>query len=354
MSLWKELDQQVERAVLRSLSESERFRLRVGMLLVIGFSVLCAYLYPAAAAQLLFIQLAMLTFFFGLRIGGAWTFPTWLFYCAFVPGVVERGIFSLFCIYALLIAGVTVHKFRQAKRQQLQLESALDMARQVQISLQPPDLVDFGYAQMACRIEMAKELGGDLVCYQECSAGQGHFVLIGDVMGKGAQAALTAAYVKGLFDELARTATDPQVLLMVLHGHLVERTVVDSFLAATCVFLDQRNSCWRICRAGLPAAGVVRLSGECACVGDPGIMLGIPVTPTLVTCDVPYQPGDQFFLASDGLCEEETLPAALTSALVAAAGQDPVAALRHCVATLRCTASVGAEDDKTAVLIRWI
>jgi len=352
MPLWKVLDRQVERAVLRSLSERERFLLRCGMGLVVLVSVLGSYLYPAAAAQLLFMQLAMLTFFYGLRAGGAWTLPTWLLYCGCVQGGFERGLFSFFCIYALLITGVTVHKFRQAKRQQLQLESALDMARQVQISLQPPALVDFGYAQLACQIEMARELGGDFVCHQ--GSARGHFILIGDVMGKGAQAALTAAYVKGLFDELARTVDDPRVLLMVLHEHLVERTVVDSFLAATCVLLDKERGCWRICRAGLPAAGVVRQDGTCECAGDPGIMLGIPVPPSLAICEVPYQPGDQFFLASDGLCEEEHLPSEIVNALVASSAHSTEQALRHCITTLRNTASVGAEDDKTAVLIRWM
>lgn len=351
MPLWKVLDRQVERAVLRSLTERERFLLRCGMFFVVVLSICCSYLYPAAAAQLLFMQLAMLTFFFGLRLGAAWTLPTWLLYCGCVEGRFERAIFAFFCLYALLITGVTVHKFRQAKRQQLQLESALDMARQVQISLLPPPLVDFGYAQLACQIEMAKQLGGDFVCYQATS--RGHFILIGDVMGKGAQAALTAAYVKGLFDELARTVEDPQLLLMVLHEHLVERTVVDSFLAATCVLLDREAQCWRICRAGLPGAAVVRMDGSCACANDPGIMLGIPVSPSLSTCELPYQAGDQFFLASDGLCEEEQLPSQVVNALLRAAGLSADQALRHCVTTLRNSTSVGAEDDKTAVLIRW-
>lgn len=351
MPLWKALDRQVERAVLRSLTERERLHLRVATALVVVLSLICSYLYPALASQLLFMQLAMVTFFFGLRAGGSWILPTWLTYCLCVQGHLERGLFGLFCVYALLITGVTVHKFRQARRQQLQLESALDMARQVQLSLQPPELVDFGYAQLACQIEMAKELGGDFVCYQPCK--HGHFILIGDVMGKGAQAALTAAYVKGLFDELARTLDDPRELLMILHEHLMERTMVDSFLAATCVLLDRDKKCWKICRAGLPAAGVVRLDGSCTCAGDPGIMLGIPVTPQLSTCHVDYEAGDQFFLASDGLCEEEHLPSEVVNALLSVASRPPEAALRHCVTMLRNSMSVGAEDDKTAVLIRW-
>ncbi|MFN8613338.1 MAG: PP2C family protein-serine/threonine phosphatase [Vulcanimicrobiota bacterium] len=352
MPLWKALDQQVERAVLRSLTARERTLLRAATTVLVLLTTGWSYLNPALASQLLFMQLAMVTFFFGLRAGSVWVVPTWLIYCLCVHGRLERGLFGLFCIYALLITGVTVNKFRQAKRQQLQLESALDMARQVQLSLQPPELVDFGYAQLACQIEMAKQLGGDFVCFQPCK--HGHFILIGDVMGKGAQAALTAAYVKGLFDEMARTLEDPRELLMILHEHLLERAVVDSFLAATCVLLDRDNRCWKICRAGLPAAGVVRRDGSCVCAAEPGIMLGIPMVPQLSTCQVGYQPGDQFFLASDGLCEEEHLPSEVVNALVAVAARSPEAALRHCVTMLRNTLAVGADDDKTAVLIRWI
>ncbi|MBS2038440.1 serine/threonine-protein phosphatase [bacterium] len=336
---------------MRSLTARELRLLRSAAAVLVVLALGGSYHFPALASQLLFMQLAMITFFFGLRAGSLWISPTWLIYCLCVEGRLERSLFGLFCIYALLITGVTVNKFRQAKRQQLQLESALDVARQVQLSLQPPELVDFGYAQMACQIEMAKQLGGDFVCYQPCK--HGHFILIGDVMGKGAQAALTAAYVKGLFDELARTLDDPKELLLILHEHLLERTVVDSFLAATCVQLDREQKCWKICRAGLPAAGVVRQDGTCNCVGDPGIMLGVPIAPQLTTCVVDYQPGDQFFLASDGLCEEEHLPSEVINALVSVSARPPEAALRHCVTMLRNCMAVGADDDKTAVLIRW-
>lgn len=351
MPIWKALDQQIERAVLRSLTARERRFLRGAAALIVLLALIGSYHFPALASQLLFMQLAMVTFFFGLRAGSLWMPPTWWLYCQCVEGPLERSLFGLFCLYALLITGVTVHKFRQAKRQQLQLESALDVARQVQLSLQPPGLVDFGYAQLACQIEMAKQLGGDFVCFQPCK--HGHFILIGDVMGKGAQAALTAAYVKGLFDELARTLEDPKSLLLVLHEHLLERSAVDSFLAATCVLLDRDQHCWKICRAGLPAAGVVRRSGACMCAGDPGIMLGVPIAPQLTTCVVNYEAGDQFFLASDGLCEEEHLPSEVVNALVSVSARPPEAALRHCVTMLRNCMSVGADDDKTAVLIRW-
>lgn len=351
MSFWKTLDHIIERAVLHCLSQREQLILRLTVIIVVAISMISSFFYPTLASQFLFVQLAMVTFFYGLKKGKLWFLPTWVVYCLCVAGPVERSLFALFCLYALLITGVTVHKFRQARNQQLQLEWALSLARQVQESLQPPPLVDLGYAQLASHIEMATELSGDFVCYQACKSG--HLILIGDVMGKGAQAALTAAYVKGLFDELASHLDDPRLVLLAVHQRLIERTGVDSFLAATCVLLDKNQGYWKICRAGLPAAGIVRRDGSHICAGEAGITLGIPVTPQLKTLAVRQVAGDQFFQASDGFCEEEDLPLQVVRVLSTSYSRPVTQALQQCLSTMHQDLSVGAEDDKTAVLIRW-
>ena len=205
---------------------------------------------------------------------------------------------------------------------------------------------------MASSVEAARELGGDLVCWQPRPDGTGIFVLVGDVMGKGAQAALTAAYVKGLFDELAQSAHDPRDLLMQLHRHLTRRTVVDSFLAAMCVELNFQENRWRICRAGLPAAFIVRSStAELCSTPEAGIMLGIPLEPDLQVTEVEHCAGDRFFLASDGLLEEESAPAELVSAL---RGKGEAAeVLRGAIDCLLRRGTGAAIDDRTAVLIVW-
>ena len=349
---WNAFDKQVERAVLGGLKPRESKLLRLAMGSVVVVAMGAALVRPESAVQMLFMQLAMVTFFLGLQIGALWAGPTWLLYAYLQSGSFEQLSFGVFCLYAVLISGVTVQKFREAREGELQMSSALEMARQVQMSLQPPGLVDWGFAALATEIETARELGGDLVCWQRGSQDR-MFVLVGDVMGKGAQAALTAAYVKGLFDEIAGTALGPDDVLQQLHQHLVRRTVVDSFLAAMCIELDRQGQRWRICRAGLPSAVVVRGTGEPLWLHEGGIMLGIPIDPELVVSQVEHRAGDQLFLASDGLCEEEELPGALVEQLRRGTTLDLEATLQSCVEALRRRGGIETLDDQTAVLIRW-
>lgn len=353
MGLWRAFDQRVERAVLGDLARSERALLVLGLVLVVLGSLGLSWAYPGTAAVWLFIQLALLTFFLGLRWGAAWAGPTWMAY-AFLHGpIFERLSFAAFVVYALLIAGVTVSKFRQARRGELALSSAMEMARQVQLSLQPPGLVDWSWACMATRIESARELGGDLVCWQQ-GPGSSLFVLVGDVMGKGAQAALTAAYVKGLFDEIAVTAPDPKEILTRLHRHLAQRTVVDSFLAAMAIQLDPEKNVWRVCRAGLPSALLVRQHGASESLSEGCIMLGLPIAPEFQLIEVAHRAGDQFFLASDGLCEEEELPAFITEILQSGEPTPLDRRLERCVNALLESNHTCAVDDRTAVLLQWL
>lgn len=342
--VWKAIDNWVERAVLRVLSPGQQRLLGTGVGVLMAGCWTLAWLHPGTAGQGLFLQLAVLTFFFGMRVGLVWTLPTWAGYAVLIPGSVERVCFALFCAYALLIAGVTVGRFRQARQGQLRLSSSLEMARQVQLSLQPPSRVDWKFARMDSSILTARQLGGDMVCWRPTE--RGIMVLVGDVMGKGAQAALTAAYVKGLFDVLAPPSAGPDQLLAQLHQQLLQRTAVDSFLAALCIELDKSGH-WSICRAGLPGPCLVRASGEIIHVGEAGIMLGVPIDPELVVTQVPHQSGDRLFLASDGLCEEEEMPGCVLNRL--RSGAD----LAQCIEALKQRRTGLETDDQTAVMIEW-
>lgn len=341
ISLWNHLDALVERAVLRTLSPTQERLLMAGVGLLTGLSWLMAWKVPGTAAQALFFQLAVLTFFFGLRRGLIWALPTWAGYAYLVAGTLERVCFAFFCLYGLLIAGVTVGRFRQARRGEIQLFSGLELARQVQLALQPQPLVDWGFARMESSILTARQLGGDLVCWR--STERGVIVLVGDVMGKGPQAALTAAYVKGAFDALAEASPGVEQLLLSLHQQL-QQTRTESFLAALCVEIERAGG-WTICRAGLPSPCLVRADGEVVHVPEAGIMLGIPVEPHLRVSHLERLPGDRLFIASDGLCEEEELPRELL--LVLREG----ASLARCIQMLRKRGTAAAEDDQTAVLL---
>jgi len=298
--------------------------------------------HPGAADQLLYLQLVLLTFFLGPLPGAACLLPTWVGYAALVPLPWERLCFAGLCLFGWAIAGVTTGKYRQARSHELQMQTGLELARQVQLSLQPPAVVQGKGWQMASRIDAYRELGGDLVCWQ------GRFVLIGDVMGKGAQAALTAAYVKGLFDSQASCAEDPRQLLLGLHSHLVGRTNVDSFFCGLCFEISESH--WKVCRAGFPPAFLRRSDGCVTPTLSGGMMIGLPFEPDLQVEEFPRLPGDQWLVASDGLIEEEQAGPELCQELGKVAPLPVEQALHQLVQFLQCGPC--APDDRTAVLLR--
>jgi len=337
--------------VLRHQSAAEKLGLSGLLVLIVVSSFALAVVFPGASDQFLFVQLALVAFFRGPRAGLLWSLPTWACYAKLCNNWQEAGFFAGLCIYGILIAGVTTQKFRQARSHELQMLSSLELARQVQLSLQPADCVRCGSLQMASSIEHFGELGGDLVCWQRKADESGAYVLVGDIMGKGVQAALTAAYVKGLFDEIARQCVGPADLLLRLHAHLSQRTSVDSFLTAVCIEVDGEGR-WVVCRAGFPNVFLRRADGQSLQGSDPGMMLGLPFKPQLQEVVWQQLAGDQMLIASDGLMEEEEAPLELLAHLGQVHDQEIVSALRSCVEFLRRRGTASGADDQTAVLLR--
>lgn len=350
--LWRWFDQLVERAVLRHQTATEELGLSSLLVLIVVASFGLALVFPGASDQFLFVQLALVAFFRGPRAGLAWAFPTWACYAKLCMNWQEAAFFAGLCIYGILIAGVTTQKFRQARSHELQMQSSLELAREVQRSLQPAACVQCDPLEMASSIEHFGELGGDLVCWQRKADESGAYILVGDIMGKGVQAALTAAYVKGLFDEIARQCSGPRDLLQRLHLHLVRRTSVDSFLTAVCIEVDNAGT-WVVCRAGFPNVFLSRASGEALAGADPGLMLGLPFEPQLEEARWPRQPGDQLIVTSDGLMEEEEAPRELLAHLQEVRCLEIESALKSCVGFLRRRGTASGSDDQTAVLLRW-
>lgn len=352
-SFLERFDQAVERAVLQRQSPYEYWSWRLILCLAVLAAGYGAAISPVLAGELLFVQLALVAFLSGLKVGFFWTLITWLFYAWLHPHGLQQVFFGAFFTYGFLIAGVTARKFRETRNHELQMLSSLNLARQVQLSLQPPSQVQCGEIAMASSIQSFRELGGDLVCWQPKPDGSGWFFLVGDVMGKGAQAALTAAYVKGLFDEVAQASEQPVELLTRLHAHLARRTVVDSFLSAVCILADTQSGQWEVCRAGFGSPFLRRAGGETLRVEEAGIMLGLPFEPELENLRFDHEPGDQWFIASDGLLEEEDAPDCLLEAMKVGCQSTPEAALDGCVQALLRSHQGSESDDRTAVILRW-
>ncbi|MGB9289847.1 MAG: GAF domain-containing protein, partial [Terracidiphilus sp.] len=97
----------------------------------------------------------------------------------------------------IAIAIENARLYQAVRRQERQLERDIAMAREVQLRLLPNEAPSHPHAEMAVRFLPARTIGGDLYDFLDYGSGRTAIVL-GDVSGKAAPAALFAALVSGI------------------------------------------------------------------------------------------------------------------------------------------------------------
>src|ERR1700683_1902256 len=112
--------------------------------------------------------------------------------------------------------------YQAVRRQEAQLEKDIAMAREVQLRLLPQTAPSHPHAEMAVRFLPARTIGGDLYDFIEYGDNRTAIVL-GDVSGKAAPAALFAALVSGIMRSAATQQPDPAQMLATLNAALQER-----------------------------------------------------------------------------------------------------------------------------------
>jgi serine phosphatase RsbU (regulator of sigma subunit) len=210
---------------------------------------------------------------------------------------------------------VMTDSIRQAmedREEKQRLEGELRIAREIQMSLLPQGPMKAPGIRLAALCAPAREVGGDY--YDYLPLGDDRFaLLIADVSGKGASAALYMAELKGLMLSLSRIHSSPRSLLIeadrIISLHLDNR----SFITMIYAVVDAKARTLTCARAGhtpfihIPAgpAGERR-----ACVLAPdGMVLGLNLDRgerfERVLCEMtmPLQTGDMFFFFTDGVSE---------------------------------------------------
>lgn len=351
IDLWTPVDRWVERAVLGRLP-STQVRVLEGLLaLGTGAGLVVATLAPNTATMALLTPLVMACFFLGPRFG--WLLaPLTLVYALFDSSAL--GVLTFLAGGSAGIAGatITLNKYREAKRRGDELARGLQVARQVQRGLEPPATMEWGPLKVATRIEACELLGGDFVCLRPL--GPGRFgMLVGDVMGNGVRASLAAAFVTGLYSELARGGLGPAAVLDAVNRRFCEVFGPhDWFVTLTALEYDARLEEWRIALAGQEPPFLLRGDGRSDELEELiGIAAGIEPLEEYREIRRPALAGDQLLLASDGLAPEG-LPWEITRVALHECRTRPVSeALDTTFEMLRARGG-GRLDDATALLIR--
>jgi PAS domain S-box-containing protein len=232
------------------------------------------------------------------------------------------------------------------------------IARTLQQSLLPRELPRIPGVELAARYLAAgdgNEVGGD---FYDCFAtGSGDWALvIGDVCGKGAEAAAITALARYTLRAAAQHTRRPRAVLTQLNEALLRDRLDYRFCTALYASLTPREDRVTVCvaAAGHPLPVVLRAGGEVETVGSPGSLLGIVEVPELAEEQVELAPGDALVLYTDGVTEADRSagPDRLKSFLASRAG-DGAMALAEAVERDALTAHGGpARDDVAVVVVR--
>jgi sigma-B regulation protein RsbU (phosphoserine phosphatase) len=203
----------------------------------------------------------------------------------------------------IAIAIENARLYQRVRRQEQQLERDIAMAREVQLRLLPTAPPIHKHAELAVSFLPARAIGGDLYDFLEYSDIQTAIVL-GDVSGKAAPAALFAALVSGIMRSAVQQKPAPAAMLALLNEALQERKLESQYVVMLFALWNDDNRTLTVANSGAVQPIFCR-GGENVTVKAEGFPLGMFPSATYEEFNVATQPGDAIVFVSDGILDAE-------------------------------------------------
>jgi serine phosphatase RsbU (regulator of sigma subunit) len=180
------------------------------------------------------------------------------------------------------------------------LERDLEAARLTQQSLipqKPPVLP--GWEIAACYRPVI-QVGGDIYGWLRMGDGRTLF-WIADATGHGASAALLTTLAKLLFHHGTVENNQPAEIMEAVNNDFRSIFGARSFMTAMCVALDSTTGRASVVGAGHPPLLVARTGGRTESIASSAPPLGLLERSQFIETNVDLEPGDAFFLYTDGI-----------------------------------------------------
>jgi len=267
----------------------------------------------------------------------------------------KRTVTTLAAQVAIAIENAQLYE--QIARQEKRLERDLAMARQLQFRLLPPTLPKLSHLDIAAKFVPARAIGGDLYDFVSYSMSR-TAIVVGDVSGKGAPAAIYAALVSGILRSHAPIEPGPAEMLSAVNFSLGERRIDGQFVSLIYAVWDDRNRTLQVANSGLPRP-IYYHDGTIEIIEATGLPLGLFDEADYDELSFRAKPGDMFVFFSDGILDasnkaEELFGRERVGEIVAAnpnASADEVVKLLF-KAVAEHASGEEAFDDQTVVAIR--
>jgi PAS domain S-box-containing protein len=234
------------------------------------------------------------------------------------------------------------------------------VAHTLQASLLPdrlPDLPGWEIHAAYQAGERGADVGGDF--YDILPVASGHLIVLGDVTGKGIEAAALTSLVRHSARMAARFDSSPARVLALVNEVLREQSRL-SLVTAVCALVeaDGDRARLRLASAGHPLPLLRRPGATPEPLGDHGVLLGIDGDEDWTEATVTLSPGDTVLFYTDGVTETPGDAARYGEVrlheAMAHAGDGPVALVAEIERSLRDFQSGTAVDDRAMVALRFV
>ncbi len=193
-----------------------------------------------------------------------------------------------------------------AKEQRVQQE--LDIARIVQQTFLPNTTPEISGFDTAAFCDPAMEAGGDyydIIRIDNSKAG----VAIGDVSGKGIQAAFYMTFIKGVIHSLSTILTSPKELLVQANRLFNSNATRGTFISMIYGVLDSENNTFTYVRAGHNPMLHKKANGQVSWLQPKGLALGMTQDDSFKNGSdeviLQLEKGDVLVLYTDGVTEAQ-------------------------------------------------
>ena len=211
----------------------------------------------------------------------------------------KRTLTTLAAQIAIAIANARLYE--EIGKQEQRLERDLALARELQVRLLPPSNPKLANLAVHAKFVPARAIGGDLydfVPYALSRLG----IVIGDVSGKGAPAAIYAALVSGILRSHAPIEPGPAEMLSAVNLSLGERRIDAQFVSLIYAVWDDQQRTLQVANSGLPRPLYCH-DGKIEIVDATGLPLGLFDEAEYDEFTFRAKPGDLFVFFSDGILD---------------------------------------------------
>jgi sigma-B regulation protein RsbU (phosphoserine phosphatase) len=211
----------------------------------------------------------------------------------------RRTVMTLAAQVAIAIENARLYE--EIARQERRLERDLALARELQMRLLPQTLPKVAHLELAAKFSPARAIGGDLYDFIPYSLSR-LGIVIGDVSGKGAPAAIYAALVSGILRSHAPIEPGPAEMLSAVNLSLAERRIEAQFVSLIYAVWDDEHRTLLVANSGLPRP-VYQHDGKNEVIEATGLPLGLFDDADYDEFRFQMKPGDMFVFFSDGILD---------------------------------------------------